>query len=58
MFDQTMSNMMIRLMISQKKLIQKLHKRASMLQWILEMKLAKNRIDDGHLSNIQNTVLH
>ena len=47
-------------MISHKNYIQKLHKRASMLQWILgrfgflqnsfEMRLAKNRIDQAPLN--------
>ena len=51
MFDQTLSNLIVCLMISHKNNIQKLHKRASMLQWILgrfdfsqnefEMRLAK-----------------
>ena len=50
MFDQTLSNLIVCLMISQNHM-QQLHKRASMLQWILgkfdisqnefEMRLAK-----------------
>ena len=55
MHEEAFTNFIVRLMISQKNYIQKLHKRASMLQWILgwlsfslnlfEMGLAKNLID-------------
>ena len=34
-FDHTLSNLIVCLMISQKNYIQKLHIRVSMLQWIL-----------------------
>ena len=54
MFDQALSNLVVYLMISHKKCIQKLHKRVSMLQCILgkfdcsqnefEMRLAKKSI--------------
>ena len=54
MLEQALTNIIV-LMISQKNCIQKLHKRASMSQWMLgrtgfsqnlfEMKLAKNQID-------------
>ena len=55
MLEQALTNLIVCLMISHKKYIQMLHKRDSMLQWILgrfgitqnlfEMKLAKNRFD-------------
>ena len=35
MHEQALTNFIVRLMISQKNYIQKLHKRDSMLQWIL-----------------------
>ena len=60
MLDQTLSNLTACLMISHKNYIQKLHKRADMSQWIqgkfdfsqngFEMRLARNRIEDGPLS--------
>ena len=46
-FEQTLSNLIVCLMISQKNYIQKLHKQTSILQWILgrldefEMRLVK-----------------
>ena len=53
MLEQALTNLIVCLMISQK--LQRLHKRASMLQWILgrfrflqnelEMRLAKKQID-------------
>ena len=61
MLDQTLRNLTACLMISHtKNYIQKLHKRADMSHWILrkfdfsqngfEMRLARNRIEDGPLS--------
>ena len=35
LFDKTLSNLIVCLMISPKSYIQKLHKRANMLHWIL-----------------------
>ena len=35
MLDQALTNVIVYLMISQKNYVQKLHKRASLLQWIL-----------------------
>ena len=55
MLEQLLTNVIVCLTISHKNYIQKLHKRASMLRWILggfgfsqnllEMRLAKNQID-------------
>ena len=41
MFDETLSNLIICLVISHKKLRKKLHKRASVLEHEFEMRLAK-----------------
>ena len=56
-FDQTLSNVIVCLMISH-NYIQKLHKRAGMLQWILGrfdcsqnvFEMEKNRIEKGPIT--------